>query len=197
MNTTTLESYRRAQDCFDAVLAAVPAGRWDAPSVCPEWTVRDVVGHVIWGQEQLRHWATGQDYTVMTGAPGAPHPAEMAGPDPVATWRAAREQSVAALTDEALRCTITLPGLGEIPVETMVVTFVTDHLAHAWDISHALGLDVPLDPELVTGSFTWARQRILRAPGFFGPELTPSSDADEQTRWLAFLGRVSWQPVAA
>jgi hypothetical protein len=34
-------------------------------------------------------------------------------------------------------------------------------------------------------------------PGFFGPELTPPPDADEQTRWLAYLGRAAWQPVAA
>lgn len=188
---STMESYRRAQGCFDAVLAAVPGERWNAPSRCAEWTVRDVAGHVVWGQEQMRHWATGQDYTVGTGAPGAPHPAEMAGDDPVATWRDARERSMAVLTDDALRRMISLPGLGEVPVETMVVTFVTDQLAHAWDIGHALGLDVPLDPELVTGSFAWARQRILRAPGFFGPELTPPADADEQTKWLAFLGRAS------
>jgi uncharacterized protein (TIGR03086 family) len=193
---TAVESYHRAQDCFDEVVAAVAPRQWDAPSVCPEWTVRDVVGHVIWGQEQLRHWATGQDYPVGTGAPGAPHPGEMAGSDPTATWRAARERSVATLTDEGLDRLISLPGLGEIPVAAMVVAFVTDHIAHAWDIGHALGITVPLDSELVAGSFTWARQRILRAPGFFGPELTPPADADERTRWLAFLGRASWQPVA-
>ena len=194
---TTMDTYRRAQDTFDTVLAAVPGDRWDTPSRCTEWTVRDVAGHVIWGQEQLRHWATGQDYPVDTGAPGAPHPAEMAGDNPVATWRTARERSVATLTDEALGRMISLPGLGEIPVQAMVVAFATDQLAHAWDIGHALGITVRLDPELVAGSFAWARQRILRAPGFFGPELTPPADADEQTRWLAFLGRAAWQPVTA
>jgi hypothetical protein len=36
---------------------------------------------------------------------------------------------------------------------------------------------------------------VVRAPQFFGPELTRPSGADEQTRWLAFLGRAAWQPV--
>jgi uncharacterized protein (TIGR03086 family) len=193
----TIEFYQRAQDSFDAVLAAVAPQQWDAPSVCPKWTVKDVAGHVIWGQDQMRHWATGQEFTDRTGAPGAPHPAEAAGDDPVANWRAARERSVATLTDDALGRMIPLPGMGELPVEAMVVAFVTDHLAHAWDIGHAIGLAVPLDRELVAGSFGWARERILRAPGFFGPEVTAPPDADEQTRWLAFLGRVSWQPVPA
>jgi len=46
---TSLDAYRRAQDRFDAVLSSVPAERWDAPSMCAGWTLRDVAGHIIWG----------------------------------------------------------------------------------------------------------------------------------------------------
>lgn len=186
---TTMELYRRAQDRFDALASRVPPGKWDAPSMCPEWTVRDVMGHVVWGQEQLRHWATGQEYADRSGAPGAVHPGALAGVDPVKTWRAAREASVASLTSDGLARMITLPGLGEVPVEAMVAVWVTDQLAHTWDIGHALGLEIKLDDDLVAASFAGMRRRILRAPGYFGPELTPPQDADEQTRWLAFLGR--------
>jgi uncharacterized protein (TIGR03086 family) len=193
----TMASYRRAQDCFDAVLAAVPADRWDAPSACARWTVRDVAGHVIWGQEQLRHWATGERYGRSDGAPGAPHPGVMAGTDPLATWRAARAETAQTLTDAALGRRVSLPGLGEIPVAAVVTLLITDHIAHAWDIGHALGLDVRPDPELVAASFAWARDNVIRVPGFFGPELRPPSDADERTRWLAFLGRAAWRPVSA
>jgi uncharacterized protein (TIGR03086 family) len=192
-----MEAYRRAQHAFDAVLAAVPTSAWDAPSVCTQWTVRDVAGHVIWGQEQMRHWATGREYTLTEGAPGAAHPGAMAGGDPVATWRRARAACAETLTDEALSRTVLLPGLGETPLAAILTLLVTDHLAHSWDIGHALGLDVRLDPDLIPGSFAWARQNVVRAPGFFGPELTPPPDADEQTRWLAFLGRAAWRPVFA
>ena len=34
MTLTTLGAYQRAQDTFDAVVAAVPADRWDDPSMC-------------------------------------------------------------------------------------------------------------------------------------------------------------------
>ena len=122
MTVDAMERYRRAQDGFDAVLAAVPDDRWDAPSACAQWTVRDVAGHVIWGQEQLRHWATGQEYAVTTGAPGAPHPGELAGGDPLATWRRGRAAAVESLTEEALARTIRLPGLGERPLSAMVTT---------------------------------------------------------------------------
>jgi uncharacterized protein (TIGR03086 family) len=193
----TMESYRRAQDGFDAVLAAVPADKWGAPSACAEWTVRDVAGHVIWGQHQMRAWATGEEYAERAGAPGSPHPAELAGTDPVATWRAARTATVAALTEEALGRTTSIIGIGDVPLAAVVTLLITDHVAHTWDIGHALGMDVRLDPALVPVAFDWARTNAVRRPGFFGPELTPPADADEQARMLAYLGRAAWQPVSA
>jgi uncharacterized protein (TIGR03086 family) len=192
-----LDPYRRAQDHFDEVLRAVPADRWGAPSACELWTVRDVAGHGIWGQEQLRHWATGQDYDRTDGGPGAPHPAVVAGADPVATWHTARASADEALTDEALGQTVTLPGLGETPLSGIVTLLVTDLLAHAWDIAHAIDVDVQFEADLIAGSLAWARDNCIRVPGFFGPELAPPTDADEQTRWLAYLGRAAWQPVVA
>jgi uncharacterized protein (TIGR03086 family) len=193
-----MESYRLAQDGFDAVLANVPADRWDAPSACSEWTVRDVAGHVIWAQHQMRAWATGEEYTQRAGAPGAPHPAVMAGDDPVATWRAARAASVPTLTPEVLARRMSLPGLGEVPLAAVVSLLITDTTAHTWDVAHGLGLELRLPPELVTHAYDWGRANVVRRPGFFGPELTPpTADADEQTRMLAFLGRAAWQPVPA
>jgi uncharacterized protein (TIGR03086 family) len=197
MSRHMLDPYRRAQDGFDKVLGAVPADRWDAPSACELWTVRDVAGHVIWGQEQLTHWATGQDYGRTDGAPGAPHPAVMAGTDPLSTWRTARSVADDTLTDQALARTVTLPGLGETPLSGIVTLLVTDLLAHSWDVGHAIGLDVRLEPDLVLESLAWARDHVIRAPGFFGPELAPPAYADEQTRWLAYLGRAAWAPAHA
>lgn len=197
MRPATTSAYRRAQDAFDAVVAAVPADRWDGPSACAEWTVRDIAGHVIWGQGQLRHWATGEGDPGVAGAPGAPRPGVLAGTDPVATWRAARAACAEALTDEALATTVLLPGLGETPLAAVLDLLVTDHLAHAWDIGHALGLEVHLDLDLVAASLAWARDHVVRMPGYFGPELEPPPAAGEQTRWLAFLGRAAWQPVPA
>ena len=197
MPSDLMNHYRRAQDGFDAVLAAVPVDRWIGPSACSQWTVRDVAGHVIWGQQQLAHWATGRDYGRNEGAPGAPHPGQMAGSDVVATWRAARAAADETLTDEALGRTVTLKALGERPLSEIVTLLVTDLLAHSWDIAHAVGHDLRIDPDLTARSFAWARDNVIRLPGFFGPELAPPADADEQTRWLAYLGRATWQPVPA
>jgi uncharacterized protein (TIGR03086 family) len=190
-----MASYRRAQDGFDTTLASVPGDQWEVPSTCADWTVRDVAGHVIWGQDQLRCWATGETYGGPPGGPGSPHPGELAGDDPLATWRRARAACAAVLTDETLDRIISLPGLGDRTIESMVTIVFNDTFIHRWDIGHALGVGMRLPPDLVAASHAWARDNILRVPGFFGPELAPPPDVDEQTRWLAYLGRAAWKPV--
>jgi uncharacterized protein (TIGR03086 family) len=191
-----MPSYRRAQHAFDVMLASVPADHWEAPSPCADWTVRDIAGHVIWGQDQLRCWATGETYDGVPGGPGSLHPGELTGDDPLATWRRARAACAAVLTDATLDRTISLPGLGERTIESMVTIVFNDTFIHTWDIGHALGVATQLPSDLVAVSHSWARDSIFRVPGFFGPEVAPPPDADEQTRWLAFLGRTAWEPVA-
>jgi uncharacterized protein (TIGR03086 family) len=190
----TMDAYRRAQDGFEAVLTGVEPAGWESPSMCAEWAVGDVAGHVIWAQHQLQSWATGTAYTELAGAPGSPHPATMTGPDPLRTWREARTAGDASLTDTALGRTTVIPGLGEIPVAAVIPLMITDLVAHTWDIGHALAMDVRLPVDLVALAFDWARDNAVRAPGFFGPELSAPDNADKQTRMLAFLGRAAWEP---
>jgi uncharacterized protein (TIGR03086 family) len=185
-----VHAFYRAQDSFDAVLAAVGPDQWDIPSYCPGWTVRDVTGHVIWFQEQLLRWATGVPYDDRTGAPGAAHPGGMTGPDPIPAWRSARDKARTSLAAQPLDRPVRLGG-DLVPLSAVLRRLAIDHLAHSWDIGYPIGLDVRLDPELVAASFPWAHDFVVRQPGGFGAEIIVPSDADEQTRWLAFLGRTA------
>lgn len=187
-----VDRYRRTQDAFDAVLTAVPPQRWNAASACELWTVRDVVGHVIWGLEVLRHHATDQEYPERTGPPGSENPGELAGDDPLAGWRAAREATAAVLTDEILDRPAPPRFLANRPdakVTDVLELSTFDTLVHTWDVGSALGMDVHLEPNLVARSFTLARLIIVRSPSTFGPRLPPPPGADQQTRLLTFLGR--------
>jgi uncharacterized protein (TIGR03086 family) len=187
VNTT--DRYARAQDGFDRIVDAIAFERWDDPSACTDWSARDVLGHVVWGQDLVQHFATGRPFASQAGAPGAPNPGQLIGADPLGTWRAARAAADAVLTPDALARVISTRAFGEIPLEGFLMALTTDFLAHAWDIGHPAGLDVRLDPDLVSGCFTWSRQFEMRAPGGIGPEITPPPGADEQARFLAYLGR--------
>lgn len=193
MNTTELlDNYRRAQDGFDAIVADVPANRWDDRSACAKWTNRDVMGHVVWGQELIRHLTTGAEYESRTGAPGAPNPGVLVPGDPVAAWRAARASTAPTLTQESLTRTMPAGVFTGVPLGAFIRAVTTDFLAHTWDIGSAAGLDVTLDESLLPDSWAWARENVTsRDPDFIGPELTAPANADDQARYLAFLGRAS------
>jgi uncharacterized protein (TIGR03083 family) len=44
-----LEAHARAQAAFAHVLAAVKPDQLEAPTPCPDWTVRGVIDHLIAG----------------------------------------------------------------------------------------------------------------------------------------------------
>jgi uncharacterized protein (TIGR03086 family) len=179
--TEVSDRYRRLSGAFAAKIAAVPASGWDAPTPCPDWTVRDLVGHVTTTQGLI----LGLAGRAVGEVPAVED-------DPVAAFDAARGAVQHDLDDPDL-ATIEFEGrMGVMTLETAVDRFLcTDLVVHGWDLAHAVGLDEHIDPEDVARvrANTESIGEAIRSPGAFGPEVEPPSGADDQTRLLAFLGR--------
>ncbi|MFI0369673.1 TIGR03086 family metal-binding protein [Actinomadura sp. 1N219] len=180
------ERFVRALDGFEAVLVAVPPDRWLSPSPCEGWCAIDVAGHVTAGL-----------LVVELRAAGLPLPRddpdwrEVAGEDPVASWRAVRARMTAELTPEALARRITL-GSGDV----MTLSDWLEHspvelLVHTWDLAQATGQEVVFDADLVAAALATAREFASRgrAAGMVGPERVLPDGAGDQERLLALLGR--------
>lgn len=184
--TEEFTGYQRALDGWEAVLGAVPADGWDAPSPCTQWSVRDVAGHMIGGQCMIRDLAAGKPPENVNNAPG-----RFAGADPIESWRAARKECAGALTPAALRRPIPFGELGEVPLRDFLDGYILEILVHTWDVAQATGQAAGLDPDLVHHAFATARviARPLREAGLLGPERPAPQRADELTRLLAFMGR--------
>jgi uncharacterized protein (TIGR03086 family) len=178
------DGFHRALDTFEGVLEAVD--RWDAPTPCAGWTARDVAGHVIGGQHELRALATGEPPPGIGRAPG-----RFAGTDVPQSWRAARKDCAAALTPEALRRPIPFGAMGEVPLGDLLDGYILELLIHSWDLARAAGVPCRLDPGLVHHTFATAHvlAPAMRAAGLLAPPLPAPPGADELTRLLAFLGR--------
>jgi uncharacterized protein (TIGR03083 family) len=54
------DGFVRALDGFEAMVAGVPPGCWDAPSPCEGWCAADVAGHVIGALRATEAFATGR-----------------------------------------------------------------------------------------------------------------------------------------
>ena len=176
-----LVAHQRAQDAFAGVLANVSLDQLGAPTPCSEWTIRDLIEHVIGGNENVGPWA---------GSPDEP-PAR---PDNiVAAHRAAAAaaQQVFARPD-GMSTMFKLP-FGEIPGQVFIGMRTSDVLTHAWDLAAATGQSTDLDPELATEQLAAVRAFVgpqFRGPGMpFGGEQPCSSERAPADQLAAFLGR--------
>lgn len=178
------DRYRKLAADLTAKIEAVPADGWDSPSPCEGWSARDVVRHILETYEMFLGRAG-------TGVPSGPSVDD----DPAVAWANGRDALLAALENPELAEASYDTPMGPFTLERSTDMFLcADALVHAWDIAKATGGDEAID----AGECRSVHQSMLpmdemmRHPGAFGPKLEPPADVDDQTRFLAFLGRKAW-----
>jgi uncharacterized protein (TIGR03086 family) len=175
------ERYARLAGDFLARVSRVSLDAWEAPSPCEGWSTRDVVRHVV----ELAAAAAEQ----AAGASRASVPSVEV--DPVEAWRVASGNLIAVLNEPNKASRVVEGPMGPRPVAMLAAGLCNDLLVHTWDLSRAAGLDEVLDPEEVHLSFEQLRpmEAAMRASGVFGDRVEVPADADEQARFIAFMGR--------
>ena len=175
------ERWNRIADAFTARLEGVPPGAWSNPSPCPDWTAHDVAKHVIDVTRGLLTRLTGGD-------PTSPDTDE----DLLTAWKIESDAVRAALADPE-RAKTEVKGMGGTqPFEDLAGgVMCADTLIHTWDLARATGQDDRLDPEVMKAAleFLTPNDEMLRGSGSFADKIEPPDGADEQTRFLAFVGR--------
>ena len=176
------ERYERITRQFTDRVRSVPEGAWDSASPCEGWTARDVVGH-------LTEWIPG-----FFGAQGVRFPEVPSVNDvPVAAWETVRATIAEALADPALADKpVETPFSTQTLAETVDMIVTGDVFTHTWDLARATGQDETLDPDQLQrmlAAMGTMPDEVLRADGMFGPRIDVADDADDQTRFLAFVGR--------
>jgi uncharacterized protein (TIGR03086 family) len=183
MDLNTL--YHRTVEAWADRVNAVASDQWDAPTPCAQWTVRDLVNHVV-GEDR---WTVPLVEGRTIADVGTSLDGDLLGDDPV---RAALDAAMAATTVTAEK----LPGggtvqlsYGEEQLDEYVHQLAADHLVHAWDLAAATGGDTRLDPHLVSEVHAWfgAREEMYRSGGAIGPRGVRHGGA--QGELLAAFGR--------
>ena len=168
--------HRTACDGFSSRVDAVK-DQWDAATPCPDWTVRDLVEHVVGNHEGV---------VAALGGTVARDPDDLA-----ATWRAVSSAAFQAFEGEGALDTVVPGPMGEMPVGRFLNILTTDVLVHTWDLARAIGADETIDAELAQRAYEKALpgDDLLRAPGLFGPKVAPPDGATPQETMLCFFGR--------
>jgi uncharacterized protein (TIGR03086 family) len=175
--------YATVASAFSTRVDGVQTDRWDRPTPCADWSVRDLVIYVIDTHSRvLANVTSSQTYSATSDASLA------------VQWRDTSAAIAAVLDDEDRAATVMGGMFGEQSFASVVGRLLcSDTLIHTWDLARATGQDESLDPQAVaftTGVLESAGDAIRR-PGGFGPRVTPSANADAQNVLLAFCGRTT------
>jgi uncharacterized protein (TIGR03086 family) len=169
------------------LVAGVKPNQWDNATPCDQWTVRDVVNHVVGGGQMFAATFAGQSVDI----PAGPMP-DLVGDDPVGALDGALQAfEDAANTPGAMENMVVLP-FATLPAQVALDIGKFDLLVHCYDIASATGQ--PFDPpaEVVSEGFQAAHMIIqpeMRAAGAFGAEVPAPAGATPLEQMLAFSGR--------
>jgi uncharacterized protein (TIGR03086 family) len=165
---------RRGLDQLAGLLDDVPRGALGDPTPCPQWTVQDLVDHVVAAPSRFASMARGEavDWSATPSA----------GRDPAARFRSHVEDLLRAVSDDGA------PGGGTVPLDWQCAELAV----HTWDLATAIGRPtVDLDAELAEHGLVFMRAGLTddnRGPAF-GPERPAPGGADAYQRIAAFAGR--------
>lgn len=162
----------RALDQAGDALAMVHADDLDKPTPCADWTVRELVGHLVTTPGHFLQLARGEEVdwseTPEVGDHGWADTFRTTADDLIHHWHGLPD-------DQAAQADWQSAELG----------------VHTWDLVRAVGRPMPLDPEVAERGLAFMQQGLTadnRGPAF-GPAVPVADDAPAYDRLAAWAGR--------
>lgn len=177
------------------VVANVSDDQLDARTPCPDYTVRDLLFHVL-GLSAAFKGAADKDFGPVTSTPPG-----QAVTDLPADWRDQIPRQLATLADSwrnpAAWEGMTQAGGVQLPAEIAAQVALNELVMHGWDVARATGQDYSLPDEALQVSHNLLHpgtDQSEREP-IFGPVITVSDDAPLLDKVIGLGGRdPNWTP---
>jgi uncharacterized protein (TIGR03086 family) len=178
----------QALDLTGALVAGVGAGQWADPTPCDEWTVADLVTHMVTGNYLFAAILRGTPLAEARAAATQVAP----GDDLAGHFRDAAAQLIAAYGQPGvLEQLFTIP-VGTMPGAGTLHIRLVEMLVHGWDLAQATGQATAFPDDLAEQELTFTRRQLGALPpgrSPFGPEQPAAGDAPAIIRLVACLGR--------
>jgi len=181
-----IEQHRRSLDQWRRTIESVGPQDWDSPTPCSEWTVRDLVNHVVGEDRWTAPLMTGRSIADMGDALDG----DLLGSDPKASARAAADEAESVVAEKLPEKPVVHLSYGDEQGAEYVRQLIADHLIHSWDLAAAVGADRNLDPGLVADVTRWFadREDMYRSAGMLADRPDVAADSP-QDRLLVAGGR--------
>ncbi|WIX76097.1 TIGR03086 family metal-binding protein [Amycolatopsis carbonis] len=182
-----LDAHGQALALFDRAVHEIGPGDWARGTPCADWSVRDLVNHLV--VEQL--WVP----PLLDGATlddvGDRFDGDQLGDDPVAAWETSAATAREAWLVPGVPQRTVHVSFGLIPAEEYGWQMSIDFAVHAWDLAMALDKPNPIPSDLAARLLEVVRPWVddWQGIGLFEPPVAVGRTANEATRLVALLGR--------
>lgn len=182
-----LEAHGIAMDGFDRVVRQIRGDQWGAPTPCTQWSVRDLLNHLV--SEQL--WAP----WILRGATldevGDRFDGNVLGDAPVGAWTESSAAARDAFTEPGALDQQVHVSAGLIDAREYGWQMTTDLAVHGWDLATAIGAPQPIGDELASQLIELVEPNVgqWQEYGIFAPPVRVPAEAPPVTKLIAMLGR--------
>lgn len=174
-----------ALDTTGQLIASVREDQWTDPTPCSQWSVRDLVSHLV----------TGNALFARALGASAPEPARDPGLDDGGLLSAYRDSATAltgAFGQPGVLDTIVTVPLGSVPGIVALHLRITEVLVHGWDLARATGQPAAFADDVAEQELAFSRSKLGDVPPDRRPFASPQPVADDAPaidRLAACLGR--------
>jgi len=165
------------------VIAGVRPDQYGDKTPCAEWTVRDLLAHMV---GVVSHMAA-----ATAGEPSPGTGGFELGADPAAQFRAAADAALAGWRRPGIMDETITAVVEPMPGRVLAGINLLDTATHSWDLATATGQSAGLPEDVAQAAIEASRQIVtdqLR-PGRFNAELEAPPGCSPTERLVAFLGR--------
>jgi uncharacterized protein (TIGR03086 family) len=185
-----IETFLAAQAAFTERVHAVTGEQWPLGTPDAQWTVADLVGHLVDEHRWAGPLLAGLDMDAARAVVARLGPSGPDGATLVPAWDEAAARSAAAFrAGGALTGSVAITR-GWVPAVEYLEEMVLDLVIHAWDLGTAIGYREPLPAAAVAAIYPLAQAIVDRTPaGLFDPPVEVSASAPAVDKLVALTGR--------
>ena len=178
-------AFTKVADAVGALIEATPAGTITNPTPCPDFTVKELLEHLVLVVRRVEaigrgdHWSTIDTVATASGWADDYRSAALDIPD---SW-----------SDPAILETVLEVPWGEFPGALVMHTYTAELAVHGWDLSQGTGISFSIEDDLLHGALIAAKFIPADDRGHpdmpFSAVVDPGTDAPVLAQLAGWLGR--------
>jgi uncharacterized protein (TIGR03086 family) len=178
----------RALELTGETIAAVRPDQYQAPTPCPDYSVRRLARHLVAVARRITVSARGDNPFSLPAFAD-----DVLDGDWARTWEAAIREAKAAWSDPGILSTTRSVGFANLPGAAAAVVYTTEFTIHTWDLAKATGQQPSWTPSVLAPSVAAMRNAVPAEPRGgavpFGPVVEVPHSAPAIDQLVAWYGR--------